>query len=56
MSVGVEVVEFEYEFDDDVFIAKQIRVSVGRDSTELDPDQVHNLILELQQALYEVGG
>jgi hypothetical protein len=53
-GVKVEAVENEFDILDETVVVKQVRVTVGRDSVDLDPDEAHNLMVELSLALFQV--
>jgi hypothetical protein len=53
-GVKVEAVENEFDILDETVVVKQVRVTVGRDSVDLDPDEAHNLMVELSLALFKV--
>jgi hypothetical protein len=55
-EVSGEVVAVEYEFDGDYFTVKQVKLNIFGNEFYLDPDQAHNLRLDIDTALFEIGG
>jgi hypothetical protein len=56
-SVSAELAEKNFEFGDgELLYVKQVKLNIFGNEFFLDPDQAHNLTLEISQALYEIEG
>lgn len=55
MKPFAEAVETEFEFDDDYFTVKQVRLSIFGQEFLLDPDQAYDLKVDIANALEEIG-
>ena len=54
-EVSAEVEEQLFEYEDDYFTVKQVRVNIFGQEFYLDPDQANDLKVDIANALEEIG-